>query len=77
MKAAVGCCKCIYWLCKQEISHTTTYPHLLILAESLGREYFKALNVGHNATYTCTCTSPQIVSEFLEILDNLVKEMVL
>ena len=65
MKAVVGCCKCIYWLCKQEISHTTTYPHLLTLAESLGCEYFKALNVGHNAA---TYTSPQIVSEFLEIL---------
>ena len=24
MKAAVRCCKCIYWLCKQEISHTIT-----------------------------------------------------
>ena len=26
MKAAIGCCKCIYWLCKNEISHITTYP---------------------------------------------------
>lgn len=23
MKAAIGCCKCIYWLCKNEIPHTT------------------------------------------------------
>ena len=49
MKAAVGCCKCIYFLCKQEIAHTTTYPHLLTLAENLGCEYLKALNVGRNA----------------------------
>ena len=73
IKPAVRCCKCIYWWYKQEISHTTIYPHLQTLAEpeSLSCEYFKALNVGYNATYTCTCTSPQIV----EILDNLVNEI--
>ena len=56
-----------------EISHTTTYPHLLTLAENLGCEYFKALNVGCNATYT----SPQIVAEFLEVIDGLVLEDIL
>ena len=73
MKAAIGCCKCIYFLCKQEIAHTTTYPHLLTLAESLGCEYFKDLNVGRNAKYT----SPQIVAEFLGIMNDLVEEDVL
>ena len=73
MKAAIGCCKCMYWLCKQEISHTTTYPHLLGLAENLGCDYFKALNVGKNAKYT----SPQIVAEFLDIMNDLVEEEVL
>ena len=29
MKAVVGCCKCIYFLCKQEIAHTTTNPTYL------------------------------------------------
>ena len=72
-KAAIGCCKCLYWLCKQEISHTTTYPQLLALAENLGCTYFKALNVGRNATYT----SPQIVNEFLEVIDDLVSEDIL
>ena len=61
MKAAVGCLKCVYWLCKREIAHTTTYPELLALAQSLGCDYFKALNVGHNATYI----SPQIVARLL------------
>ena len=73
IKAAIGCCKCLYWLCKQEISHTTTYPHLLALMENLGCTYFKALNVGRNAQYT----SPQIVNEFLEVMDGLVLEDVL
>ena len=73
IKAAVGCCKCVYWLCKHEIEHTTTYPHLLELAQSLGCDYFKALNVGHNATDT----SSQIVGEFLEVSDGMVIEEVL
>ena len=70
MKAAVGCLKCVYWLCKREIAHTTTYPELLALAQSLGCDYFKALNVGRNATYT----SPQIVAEFLDVIDSMVLE---
>ena len=73
MKAAIGCCKCIYWLCKQEVSHTTTYPHLLSLAENLGCDYFKALRVGQNAKYT----SPQIVAEFLDVMNCVVEEEVL
>ena len=73
MKAVIGCCKCIHFLCKQEISHTTTYPHLLTLVESLGCEYFRVLNIGRNAKYT----SPQIVAEFLEVLNDLVEEKVL
>ena len=73
MKAAIGCCKCIYWLCKQEVSHTTTYPHLLSLAENLGCDYFKALNLGQNGKYT----SPQIVTEFLDIINGVVEEEVL
>ena len=65
IRAAIGCCKCVYWLCKQEIPLTTT---LLKLAQSLGCDYFKALNVGCNATYT----SLQIVGEFLEVTDGIV-----
>ena len=72
MKAVIGCCKCVLFLCKQEIAHTTTYPQLLALAESLGCDYFRALNVGKNAKYT----SPQIVAEFLEALNAHVEEKV-
>ena len=73
MKVAIGCCKCIYWLCKHEIPHSTTYPHLISLAQSLGCEYFKALNVSRNATYT----SHQILTEFIEIMSDFVEESVL
>ena len=44
-----------------------------MVAESLGCEYFRALKVGQNAK----STSPQIVAEFLEITNGLVKEAVL
>ncbi len=70
MKAAIGCCKCIYWLCKNEISQTTVYPNLHQLAEDLGCEYFKALKVGRNATYT----SPQIVEEFMMVINDIIEK---
>ena len=60
-------------LCKLEISHTTTYPHVIALAEILGCDYFKALRAGQNAKYT----SPQIVSEFSDVMNGLVEEEVL
>ena len=72
-QAIIGCCKCIYWLCKRELPHTTTYASLLTLVENLGCQYFEALRVGQNATYT----SPQIAGEFLTILDGMIKEKVL
>ena len=73
MKAAIGCLKCIYWLCKNETSHTTTYPNLLQLAEDLGWEYFKTLRVGRNATYT----SRHIIGEFIGIMNDMIQESVL
>ena len=72
MKAAIGCLKCIYWLCKNEIAHTTTYPSLLQLGEDLGCEYFKTLRVGKNATYT----SRQVIDEFLSIMNNMIEASV-
>ena len=39
----------------------------------MGCTYFKTLNVGRNAAYT----SPQIVNEFLEVIDDLVSEDIL
>ena len=72
-KAVIGCCKCIHWLCKHDIPHTTNNPSLLALAEDLGCKYFEALKVGRNAMYT----SPQIVGEFLKVMDRMTEEIVL
>lgn len=36
-KAVIGAMKCLYWLCKEEMPHTTKYePLLLSLAKCLG-----------------------------------------
>jgi hypothetical protein len=71
--AVIGCCKCIYWLCKHDIPHSTNYPSLLALAEDLGCKYFESLRVGRNATYT----SPEIAGEFLKVMDKMIEESVL
>ena len=47
--AVIGAMKCLYWLCKQEIAHTTNYQPLLSLAMSLGCNHLSALNAGGNA----------------------------
>ena len=72
-KVVTGCCRCIYWLCKHNIPHTTNYASLLALAEDLGCKYFEDLRVGRNATYT----SPQIAGEFLKVMDRMIEERVL
>lgn len=46
---------------------------MIALAENLGCEYFKSFRVGKNAKYT----SPQILSEFLDVINGLVEEEVL
>ena len=51
-KAMVGAIKCLYWLCKQDIPHTTKYVPLLDLAKSLGAAYLNDLHLGGNAHYT-------------------------
>ena len=60
-KSIVGAMKCLYWLAKHEIAHTTKYVPLLELVQDLGCSYFDNLRVGGNATYT----SERIVQEFI------------
>ena len=50
--ALVGALKCMYWLAKHEIAHTTNFESLIQLAISLGSTYLKELNQGENAKYT-------------------------
>ena len=69
-KAALGAIKCLYWLAKNEITHTTKYVPLLELARSLGCTYFDNLRVGGNATYT----SERIIHEFILHMSNQIEK---
>ncbi len=60
-RAAIGARKCLYWLAKNDIPHTTKYVSLIQLASNLGCTYFDSLHRGGNATYS----SKRIIQEFL------------
>ena len=51
-KAMAGAIKCLYWLCKQDIPHTTKYVPLLEVVISLGATYLNDLHLDGNAHYT-------------------------
>lgn len=71
-KAALGTMKCLYWLAKNEIAHTTKYVPLLELARNLGCTYFDNLRVGGNVAYT----SDRIIQEFiLHLFDQIEKDL--
>ena len=65
----LGAMKCLYWLAKNEIAHTTKYVLLLQLALDLGCTYFTDLRQGANATYT----SERIIQEFLSTLASQIE----
>jgi hypothetical protein len=43
-RAFLGALRCLHWLCKGEIAHTTKYKGLLDLAKELGCDYLSHLN---------------------------------
>ena len=71
-ETVIGAMKCLYWLCKQEIAHTTNYMYepLLSLAMNLGCTYLSALKVGGNAHYT----SERIVQELVQLLAQQIED---
>lgn len=70
--AVIGAMKCLYWLCKQEIAHITSYHPWLSLAMSLGSSYLSALNVGGNAHYHYICE--HIIQELVGILAQPIED---
>ena len=71
--AVIGAMKVIYWLCKEEVAHTTKYESLLDLAISLGCTYLEKLSVSARANYR----SRRIVGEFVELLSSIIERDVL
>ena len=51
-KAMIGALKCMYFLNKREIAHTTNFIPLCELGKSLGVKYLEDLQRGGNAHYT-------------------------
>ena len=72
-KAVIGALKCLYFLAKNKLPHTTKFATLLDLAINLGCDYMKELRRGGNASYR----SEQTVSEFLFSLSDCIKQDIL
>ena len=67
--AVQGALKVVYWLCKEEVTHTTKYKSLIDLAINLGCTYLEELNVSARANYR----SRRIVGEFIELLPSIIE----
>lgn len=67
-RAMIGAFKCMYWLCKQEIPHTTNFTSLLQLGKNLGATYLNDMCVGGNAQYT----SERFVQEVVMPLGSVI-----
>ena len=67
---------CLYFLCKNNIAHTTNFPKLLELEKLLGIDIKQKISKGNNAKYTSNTAIRdmlQSVSDVIEteILDNI------
>ena len=72
-KSIIGALKCLYYLAKNELAHTTNFSSLIDLCINMVCNYMKELRRGGNASYR----SEQVISEFLCTLSDTVKEVVM
>ena len=75
-KALIGALKCMYFLNKQEIAHTTKFLPLCELGKSLGAAYLQDLRQSGNAQYTSERFKQELVHALADtiakpILDSL------
>ena len=71
-QALISGLKCMYWLAKHEIAHSTNFESMLELAVSLGCTYITELHQGENAKYT----SQQSMFEFISVLSQCIEQKV-
>ena len=69
-RAFIGALKCMYYLTKREIAHTTKFSPLLELAKSLGATYLQDMTVGQNAKYS----SERFMQECVEALATVISK---
>ena len=72
-KAFIGHLKCMYWLIKAEVPHTTNFESLVELCESLGCEYLQNIRKADNAKYS----SERFMQEVVEVLGKVVQDEIL
>lgn len=61
--------KCLYFLAKNNIAHTTNFPELLELERLLGVDILEKINRGKTAKYTTT----KAIKEMLECMSELIE----
>ena len=71
-KVMIGAMKCMYWLCRQEVPHTTNFSALLELAKSLGATYLSDFSLGKNAHYTSERFMQEAVSSLGEVISGCI-----
>ena len=73
-KAFIGHLKCMHFLAKQEIAHTTNFTPLVNLAKSLGATYLGEIALGQNQKYTSERFMQEIVLAMGEAALEPIKE---
>lgn len=75
-RAMIGAFKCMYWLCAEQIAHTTNFTSLIALAKSLGATYLNDLCIGKNAQYTSERFIQEVVTCLGDVLSDGIFEEV-
>ncbi|XP_070559661.1 zinc finger protein 862-like isoform X2 [Ptychodera flava] len=68
--ALEGAMKCLYWLGKNEISHTTKFTSLMDFVKGMGCTYLEHLDQGANAHYT----SERAIQEMLMSIATVISD---
>ena len=66
----LGRFKCLYWLFKEELAHTTKFTSLVHLAKLIGVEYLGSVEKGANVLYT----SREFVLETLQVTASVIRK---
>ena len=75
-KAMIGSLKCMYFLNKREIAHTTNFVPLCELGKSLGAVYLQDLQRGGDTHYTSERFKQEIVQALAETVAKPIQENV-
>ena len=73
-KAMLGALKCMYFLTKRELAHTTNFVPLCELGKALGALYLKDLNRGGNAHYTSERFKQELVQALAETVATPIQD---